>query len=97
MTDETSRMSLRRLRTALRNGRISFPSPVPVFIRQSRPDIQWKLVQLYFVSGWACTQLASRYGVTPERVRQLLSQWVRRAVLLGYLQEIPAANAVAAG
>ena len=90
-------VSLRRLRTALRNGWISFPSPVPVFIRQSRPEIQWRLVPLYFVSGWACTQLASRYRVTPDRARQLLSQWVRRAVLLGYLQQIPAADAAAAG
>ena len=35
--------------------------------------------------------------MSPERIRQLLSQWARRAMVLGYLQHIPAADAVAAG
>jgi CheY-like chemotaxis protein len=85
-------MSLRRLRTAIRNGEVSFPSQVPIFGRQSRADIQWRLVQLYFVRGWRGTQLATRYRMSPERIRQLLSQWARRAIVLGYLQEIPGAD-----
>jgi hypothetical protein len=35
--------------------------------------------------------------MSPERIRQLLSQWARRAIVLGYLQDIPAADPVAAG
>jgi DNA-binding response OmpR family regulator len=81
-------LSLRRLRKAIQKGWISFPSQVPVFARESRPDIQWRLVGLYFVHNWSCSDLGRRYGVTMERVRQLLCAWVRRAAWLGYLQEI---------
>jgi hypothetical protein len=82
-------MTLRELRTAIQNNRISFPSQVPVFACQSRADIQWRLVELYFVHNWSCAELGERYGVAMERIRQLLSQWVYRATVLGYLQEIP--------
>jgi two-component system, OmpR family, KDP operon response regulator KdpE len=85
-------MSLRRLRAAIQKGEISFPSQVPMFNRQSRADIQWRLAGLYFVRNWSCTSLGERHGVTMERVRQMLSKWVRRAICLGYLQEIPAAD-----
>ncbi|MBV8906336.1 MAG: hypothetical protein JOZ22_22080 [Acidobacteriia bacterium] len=84
-------LSLRRLRAAIQKDEISFPSQVPVFARQSRADIQWRLVELYFVCNWSCAALGRRYGVSMERARQLISQWVRRAVFLGYLQEIPEA------
>ena len=89
-------MSLRRLRTAIQNNQISFPSQVPVFACQSRADIQWRLVELYFVHNWSCVELGERYHVAMERIRQLLSQWVHRAAVLGYLQEIPAATALVA-
>lgn len=92
-----SEMSLRRLRTQIQNSRISFPSQVPVFICQSRVDIQWRLVELYFVHNWSCPDLGQRYGVTMERVRQLISQWVKRAAVLGYLQEIPTVKASIVG
>jgi hypothetical protein len=82
-------LSLRRLRAAIQNEEISFPSQVPVFACQSRADIQWRLVELYFVCNWSCADLGRRYGVSMERVRQLISQWVRRAAFLGFLQEIP--------
>jgi hypothetical protein len=82
-------MSLRRLRLAIQNQEVSFPSQVPVFPCQSRAEIQWRLVELYFVRNWSCPDLGQRYDITMERVRQLISQWVRRATLLGYLQEIP--------
>jgi hypothetical protein len=87
-----AQMSLRQLRAAIHNHEISFPSQVPVFACQSRADIQWRMVQLYFVRNWSCADVGERYGVTMERVRQLISLWVRRAVFLGYLQEIPAAE-----
>jgi hypothetical protein len=84
-----SEMSLRRLRLAIQNHEVSFPSQVPVFPCQSRADIQWRLVELYFIRNWSCPDLGQRYEITMERVRQLISQWVRRATVLGYLQEIP--------
>jgi Sigma-70, region 4 len=87
---QIAQMSLRHLRAAIQNDEISFPSQVPVFACQSRADIQWRLVELYFVHNWSCSDLGERYGVTMERARQLISQWVRRAAVLGYLQEIPA-------
>src|SRR5690242_13200996 len=87
-------MSLRHLRTAIQNNQVSFPSQVPKFACQSRADIQWRLVELYFVHNWSCPELGERYNVAMERIRQLLSQWVQRAAVLGYLQEIPAATAL---
>ena len=86
-----SQVSLRRLRTAIQNDEVSFPAQVPIFECQSRCDIQWRLVQLYFVRNWSCPRLGERYGMTMERARQLISQWVQRATVLGYLQEIPPA------
>jgi hypothetical protein len=88
-----TQMSLRRLRAAIHNHQVSFPSQVPVFACQSRADIQWRMVELYFIRNWSCADVGERYGVTLERARQLISLWVRRAALLGYLQEIPAAEA----
>lgn len=89
-----AQISLRRLRVAIQNHEVSFPAQVPIFSCQSRSDIQWRLVELYFVRNWSCPDLGKRYGMTMERARQLISQWVQRAVVLGYLQEIPAAAAL---
>jgi hypothetical protein len=86
-----AQISLRRLRAAIQNHQVSFPAQVPIFSCQSRSDIQWRLVELYFVRNWSCPELGERYGVTMERARQLISQWVQRAIMLGYLQEIPPA------
>ncbi|HEV3331966.1 MAG TPA: sigma factor-like helix-turn-helix DNA-binding protein [Bryobacteraceae bacterium] len=86
-----AQISLRRLRAAIQSHEVSFPAQVPIFECQSRPDIQWRLVELYFVRNWSCPELGERYGVTMERARQLISQWVQRAIVLGYLQAIPTA------
>jgi hypothetical protein len=86
---DIAQTSLRRLRTAIQNSEVSFPSQVPIFVCQSRADIQWRMVELYFVHNWSCGRLGERYGVAMERIRQLISQWVRRAAAVGYLQEIP--------
>jgi hypothetical protein len=94
---EIANMGLRRLRAAIQNQEISFPSQVPLFACQSRSEIQWRLVELYFIRNWSCTNLGQRYGVTMERVRQLISQWVQRAAVLGYLQEIPGTEGVDRG
>jgi hypothetical protein len=77
------------LREAIRANRVSFPSQVPTFERHDRPDLQSKLVQLYFVLGWSCENLAARYGLIHQRVRQILTTWKRRAVVTGYIQVIP--------
>jgi len=85
-----AQMSLRRLREAIQNNDVSFPSQVPIFFCQSRADIQWRLVELYFVRNWSCPELGERYRVTMQRARQILFNWVQRAIVLGYLQHVPA-------
>jgi Transcriptional regulatory protein, C terminal len=82
-------MSLAVLRTAIRRNQISFPSQVPVFLRQPKADVQWRLVELFFVHNWSWTDLGLRYGISAEYTRKLIARWVRRAAELQYLQEIP--------
>ena len=41
-------------------------------------------------TGWSCRDLAPRYGLAVGCVANLIARWVRRAVTLHYLQEIPA-------
>ena len=82
-------MRIDSLRKAIRNNEVSFPSQVPTFPRHDRPDLQQKLVQLYFIFGWNGPQIGARYGLTRLRVYQILSTWTRRAVEAGYLQSIP--------
>src|ERR1700722_8810879 len=77
------------LRKAIRANRVNFPVPVPIFPSQFRPDIQWRVVLLYFIHGWSAKQLADRYGVTTRRIQQSLQLWADCAVSRGYLQEIP--------
>jgi len=80
------------LRLAIRANTVTFPSPVPTFERHDRADLQWKLAQLYFVLGWDCEDIATRYGLIHQRVRQILRTWRRRAVETGYIQLIPSAD-----
>ena len=80
---------LARIRADIQNRLVSFPSQVPVFARQYRPDVQWHVVALYFVQGWSCEQLAHRSGVTTGRIRQMIHKWVDRVTEFGYLQRIP--------
>jgi hypothetical protein len=81
-----------QLRLAIRANLVSFASPVPTFERHDRPDLQWKLVQLYFVMGWSCEAIAERYGLIHQRVRQILKTWKQRAVEMGFIQYIPPAD-----
>jgi hypothetical protein len=62
---------------------------VPTFEKHDRPDVQWKLVQLYFILGWNCDAIGARYGLIRQRVRQILTTWKRRAVEMGFIQYIP--------
>ena len=82
-----------RLREAIRKNEVTFPSQVPTFPKRDRPDLQQKLVQLYFVCGWNCPRIGARYGMKRLRVQQILNTWKRRAVELGYLQVVPPAAA----
>jgi hypothetical protein len=92
--DQTSLHTLRldQLRQAVRNNLVSFPSQVPVFERHDRPDLQRRIVQLYFILGWSCATIAARYGILRQRVGQVLSTWKRRALETGYIQYIPQAQ-----
>lgn len=85
--DETPQLD--DLRAAIRTNRVSFPVPVPVFARQYRADVQWRLVELYLIHGWSPVRLAERYKISCTRVRQSVRSWVRRAKTLGYLQPVP--------
>jgi hypothetical protein len=81
-------LQLDQLRSAIRNNRVSFPIPVPVFARQYRADIQWRLAELYLIHGWSAAMLADRYGISRSRVRQSVRHWVQQAHTLGYLQPV---------
>ena len=83
-------LRLDQLRAAVRANLVTFPSPVPTFDRHDRPDLQWRIVQLYFVLGWGYETIALRYGLVHQRVSQILRTWKRRAIETGYIQHIPA-------
>ena len=78
----------RLVQQAVRKNLMSFPSEVPVFERQSRPDLQQKLAVLYFVRGWTMDDIARRYGLVRQRMGQILTAWRIRAVSEGYIQPI---------
>ena len=82
-------LQLDHLRSAIQENRVIFPLPVPVFTRQYRADIQWRLAELYLIHGWSAAMLADRYGISRSRVRQSVRHWVHRAHTLGYLQQVP--------
>jgi hypothetical protein len=84
-----SEMRIDDLRDAIRQNQVTFPSQVPTFPKHDRPDLQRKLVQLYFVLGWSGPKIGVRYGLRRLRVQQILNAWKRRAVELGYIQSVP--------
>jgi hypothetical protein len=57
------------LRKAIQTHQVIFPLPVPDFASEHRPDIQWRLVELYFIQGWSCARLSQRYKVTDRRIQ----------------------------
>jgi hypothetical protein len=81
--------NIRVIRSAIQNQKLSFPSQVPVFMHLHRTDIQWRIVLLYFVHSWPSGRIAERYGMTRKRVGQLLRQWTSRAIVRGYVDQIP--------
>jgi len=82
-------MRIDKLRAAIRNNQVSFPSQIPTFPKHTRPDLQRKVVQLYFVFGWSGPRISTRYGLGQNRFQQVLSTWTKRAIELGYIQVIP--------
>jgi len=90
-TEKIEEVSLNELRRKVRDNLVSFPSQVPIFPKHDRPDLQRKAVQLYFLFGWSCSRIAQRYGVLRQRIQQILSTWKRRAIEMGYVQDIPPA------
>ena len=76
------------LRQAVQENLVSFPAQVPVFEKRSRPDLQQKIVVLYFVLGWTMDDIAKRYGLGRQRMGQILTAWRVRAVKEGYVQAI---------
>lgn len=80
--------SIRKVRAAICQGHASFPSQVPVFRNLNRPDIQWRLVLLYFIRGWTVSAIASRYNMTRTYTQQLIRKWLVRAILLAFVEEI---------
>ena len=85
------------LREAIRANWVSFPSQVPTFPNCGLPDLQPKLIQLYFVFGWKCANIAARYGLAQEQVRHILNAWRCRAGSAGYIQHILPAEVVSQG
>jgi Homeodomain-like domain len=78
----------RSLQAAVRENLASFPSQVPAFGKYPRKEFQWRLAVLYFVRGWSHRELARRFGVSPRRCGQVISEWRIHAVRLGYVDDV---------
>lgn len=89
-----NQLRLDQLQEAIRANQVSFPSQVPVFIKHAAGKLQCHVVLLYFVLGWSCDKIAKRYHVTRQHIWQIVSEWRRHAVALGYLQVIPPPEAL---
>jgi hypothetical protein len=90
-------MRVDELRAAIWKHQVSFPSQIPTFSKHTRPDLQRKLVQLYFICGWSGPKIRARYDLSAQRFQQILSTWKRRAVELGFIQTIPHDQALSFG
>jgi hypothetical protein len=88
-------IGISHLRREIRANRVTFPAQVPVFVKHDRPDLQRKVVQLYFLSGWSTYRIATRYNMAAQRVHQVITTWKQRAIQMGYVQEIPRPHAAA--
>jgi hypothetical protein len=82
------------LRQAVQENLVSFPSQVPVFGRQARPEMQPRIVVLYFVRGWTMDDIAKRCSLGRQRIGQILTAWRIRAVKEGYIQAIDPTHAL---
>ena len=86
------------LRRAIRGNIVSFPSQIPIFLKERPDDMQWRMVLLFFVRGWSAANIAERFHVPDHRVWKVLNAWSVRALTLGYVQVIdPEAFAACCG
>lgn len=76
------------LRRAMRRNVVSFPSQIPIFLKQPPADMQWRMVLLYFVRGWSSAKIAARFNVPAHWILKSLNGWSVRALALGYIQVI---------
>lgn len=76
------------LRRAIRRNIVSFPSQVPVILRQRDAGLQWRAVLLFFVRGWSSPRIAARFHVPTHKIWQILEDWSVRAWALGCIQVI---------
>jgi hypothetical protein len=76
------------LRRAIRGNIVSFPSQIPIFLKQPTADVQWRVILLFFVRGWSSARIAKRFNVPSHRIWEILSDWSVRALALGYVQVI---------
>jgi len=76
------------LRRAIRRNLVSFPSQIPVLLKQPPADMQWRTVLLYFVRGWSQTAIAERFAVPVHRISRTLNEWSIRALAFGHIQVI---------
>jgi hypothetical protein len=76
------------LRRAIRRNIVSFPSQIPVFLKQPPADMQWRMVLLYFVRGWSSVKIAARFNVPTHWIRKSLNEWSVRALALGFVQVV---------
>jgi hypothetical protein len=95
LTLNLNQLRLDQLQEAIRANQVSFPSQIPTFVNHGAGKRQCHVVLLYFVRGWSCEKIAKRYDCTRQHIWQLVSEWRRRAVALGYLQVIPPAEVLA--
>ena len=86
---DLAKLTNHTMRLAIWSNRVSFPAQVPVFPKLTRSDIQSRVVQLYFLRGWSFRDVGKRYGLTPQRIMQIVDRWRARAIATGYIQEIP--------
>ncbi len=85
---DLSDLENRALRKAVQENLVSFPAQIPAFERQSQPDLQRKIVILYFARGWSMDDIAERYGLGRQRMGQILTAWRISAVREGYVSAI---------
>jgi len=78
------------LRKALQRNIVSFPSQVPIFLKQPSAEMQWRAVTLFFVRGWSTPAIAARFGAPAHQILQIANDWSKRALALGYIQVIDA-------
>ena len=74
------------LRQAIRSNSVSFPSQTPCFAGDTFGGLNWRIAQVYFVSGWSVGRICLRHRMSKQVVRNILSQWRLRAVAAGFGQ-----------